>query len=424
MRHLVPLVLIAMAVGCGRDRSLSAGPLAAPTIRFEHAVYLPPSVQPPADLVARLARPGVTVRIEDDVPNNYGLPPDPEMLKLFGRGLTPADRDALRKATHAIVLEFEHPQKDAWRALRQAAEVTAAAARSTGGWAWDEMTREMFTAAEWERRRIASWTEPVPDVSDHIVIHFYKQGEYVRAISLGMAKFGLPDIVMDDITWSLQRPVTNTITLLGQALVEGTPLAQGGTLHLDIRKIRNAALRDANLDTLKFPDAGAARLLLLDGDRDEGDPDNRLIEIAFDSYPGNDSHAKREAMLDALFGSTDEIQMVDHDARVLEASRKARERLPELRAAFNAGLAPGELILVKAPFPTDSGGNEWMWVEVTRWNGDAIHGTLRNEPNLIRDLHAGQMVDVNESDVFDYIRRKPDGSQEGNTTAALLSGVK
>ena len=421
MRQIVALVLTAMAGGCGRDRSLRVGSLATPTIRFEHAVYLPPLVRPPADVVARLARPGVTARIEDDVPNNYGLPPDPQMLELFGYGLTPADRDALRKTTHAIVIEFEHPQKDAWRALRQAAEVTAAAARSTGGWAWDETTREMFTLAEWERRRIASWTEPVPDVSDHIVIHFYEQDELVRAVSLGMAKFGLPDIVMDDFTWSLKRPVNNTINLLAQALVEGTPLAEGRTLHLDIRKLRNASLRDANLRTMKSTDAGAARLLLLDGERDEGDPDNRLIEVAFDSYPGNDFHAKREAMLHALFGSTDEMQGVRHEGDVLEVSRKAREQLPELRAAFNAGLVPGEYILVKAPFPTDNGRNEWMWVEVTRWNGDAIRGTLRNEPNLIRDLHAGQMVDVSERDVFDYIRRKPDGSEEGNTTATLLS---
>lgn len=437
MRRIVSIVFLAAVVmGCGRDRYLPAGPLAAPSIRFEHAIYLPPSAQASPLIVEQLLRRHselqrvdkladkvermtIAVHVENDVRKDFP-PPDPHLLKYVGHGLTAAHVESLQKSTQAIVLAFAHPQKDVWRSLRHATELAAEVARATGGLILDVETREVFTPEEWERRRLAEWTDEIPEVTGHTTIHIYQHGELARAVTLGMAKFGLPDIVMDDFPWSIQRPVGNTINLLSQALAEGTLLGRGGTLDLDIRRIRNASLRDANLTTLEKNGTGVAHLLIIDGDRDDGDPDNRLIEVAFDAYEGNDFHAKREAMLDALFGSTDETTFVDHDDAVLAASRKARENLPALRTAFNAGLAPGELILVKAPFPTDDGRNEWMWVEVSRWEGNSIRGILQNDPSVIRNLHAGQMVEVKESELFDYIRRQPDGSQEGNTTSAFL----
>ena len=102
------------------------------------------------------------------------------------------------------------------------------------------------------------------------------------------------------------------------------------------------------------------------------------------------------------------------------ASRKAREKLPALREQFNKKMQPGEYIQVKVPFPAPGGGNEYMWVEVSSWNGDKIKGLLRNEPVNIPTLHGGQMVAVSEAKVFDYIHTRPDGTQEGNETSKII----
>ncbi|REN17115.1 DUF2314 domain-containing protein, partial [Mycobacterium tuberculosis] len=88
----------------------------------------------------------------------------------------------------------------------------------------------------------------------------------------------------------------------------------------------------------------------------------------------------------------DSVTRVKHNDELLAASKAATAQLPKLREAFAKGLQPGEYILVKAPFTTRDGGNEWMWVEVARWNGDAIEGLLKNEPVDVPGLHAGQMV--------------------------------
>jgi uncharacterized protein YegJ (DUF2314 family) len=125
-------------------------------------------------------------------------------------------------------------------------------------------------------------------------------------------------------------------------------------------------------------------------------------------------------MLSSLFGWEDSVTHIRHDKELKASSRRARAKLPSLRAAFNAGLAPGEFIQVKAPFETPDGGREWMWVEVTAWDGDTITGLLKNEPFNIPDLHGGQSVQVSQAEVFDYIRRFPDGTQEGNETSKLI----
>ena len=153
---------------------------------------------------------------------------------------------------------------------------------------------------------------------------------------------------------------------------------------------------------------------------EEGDPKNRLIEITFERGTGPDIHAKQEQIISQAFGWEDKVKQLKHDEELKAVSRKARARLPALRAAFKKGLAPGEFIQVKAPFDGPNGENEWMWVEVVSWEGDKITGLLKNEPFYIPTLHAGQDVRVSESTVFDYIRNHADGSSEGNETGKLI----
>src|SRR5262249_31001406 len=88
--------------------------------------------------------------------------------------------------------------------------------------------------------------------------------------------------------------------------------------------------------------------------------------------------------------------------------------------AFSEGLKPMEFIDVKAPFQTSNGGREWMWVEITNWDGNKIKGLLENDPSFVPYLRAGQVVEVREEEVFDYIRHYPDKRTEGNTTNEVI----
>ena len=143
----------------------------------------------------------------------------------------------------------------------------------------------------------------------------------------------------------------------------------------------------------------------------------------FELSVSSTSHALEDyAPTDAsMTSSEDGITRVRHDARLLAARDAARARLPELRDTFNRGLAPGDYIDVKAPFATDSGGREWMWVEVRTWNGDRIEGTLQNQPDDVKRLRSGQDVVVSQAELFDYLFHRADGRVEGNTTGAIIA---
>lgn len=419
-----------------------AGSAQTPAVRFQFAVYYPaPPATEPLAALRSLARawPQLTMvdgalpeapagmlisaRIIDNVRKHY-TPPDVASLKYFGRGLSAAQINALQGTKQALVIDFGHPRQYTMDALRNATTLAAQVAAKTGGLLWDEETREVFTPEKWREMRLSGWTGGVPDISTQITVHAYRHGELVRGISLGMVKFGLPDIAADQYPWSSSKSMGSLINVLAQTLAEGAMVGRDGRIDVDIRKIAHAQVRERQLDGVKENAQRIGKLILLKAAREEGDPENRIAAISFARYPGPDNTARQEAMLSAMFGSTDGIKYIKHNDELEKASALARKKLTAMEADFKRGLRPGEYIQAKAPFPTPAGGSEWMWVEITKWDGDRIDGLLQNDPYDIPTMKAGQSVRIKLSEVFDYIRMHPDGRSEGNTTGAIIEKMQ
>jgi uncharacterized protein YegJ (DUF2314 family) len=430
------------AAAAGASQPFPAGSAQAPAIRFQFAVYYPapPSTEPLAALRS-LARawPQLTMvdgplpetptgtlisaRMIDNVRKHYPAP-DVASLKYFGRGLSAAQINALQGARQALVIDFGHPKQETMAALRNATTLAAQVAAKTGGLLWDEETREVFTPEKWRELRLSAWTGGVPDISSQIAVHAYRHGELVRAVSLGMVKFGLPDLAADQYPWSSSKSMGSLINLLAQALAEGAVIGRDGRIDLDIRKIAHPKVRARLLEGVKENAQSTGKLILMNAAREQGDPENRIASINFARYPGPDNTARQEAMLSAMFGSSDGIKYIKHNDELEQASALARKKLTAMEADFKRGLRPGEYLQAKAPFPTPAGGNEWMWVEITKWDGDRIDGLLQNDPYDIPAMKAGQSVRIKLSEVFDYIRVHPDGHREGNTTGAIIEKMQ
>jgi uncharacterized protein YegJ (DUF2314 family) len=125
--------------------------------------------------------------------------------------------------------------------------------------------------------------------------------------------------------------------------------------------------------------------------------------------------------LSDLFGSEDTVRFVGANSQAMEAAhRRAVRELPGMKRRFQAGLRPSETLLVKYGFPTRDGGHEYMWVAVNTWTGDRLKGQLANDPEVRRDLRAGQTVEIAEQDVYDWMIHLPDGRTEGGYTTAVV----
>jgi uncharacterized protein YegJ (DUF2314 family) len=376
------------------------------------------------DLLAKDKRTLALTSIVGNVDSTY-KPPSLESLKYFGRGLSLAQAQALQSSAQVLTLVFAYPARDALPNLLRANTLALRLANETQGLIWDEETREIFTPEFWQQNRIATWEGPLPNVARHITIHAYNEKGRVRAITLGMSKFALPDLVINDAVWSLSGPLGNTLNAVAQRLAEGDRPQGSGQYELNIANIKHSAMRKHVEDTVVGKASGRGGVQLVESAPQSGDADNALLEVRFNTSAGSDTTSRQTAFITDVYGAqTDDVIRVKHDAALREASERARAKLPALKAAFSAGLQPGETLSLKAPFATPTGGNEWMWVEVTQWQGNQIVGMLRNQPRDVPTLKAGQMVNIKQEDVFDYIRRNPNGKQEGNETGEILSKIQ
>jgi len=246
-----------------------------------------------------------------------------------------------------------------------------------------------------------------------VAIHAYGGGGKVRVITLGMAKFGLPDLVVEDVPSGFSQSAGRLLNVCAQTLAEGGTLGDNGTLRLAASALRNPAAKtglsaDADV-TLQFVKAKA----------DKGDPKNRIWRVHF---PGaGPAHERMSAVFDKLFGVKRNISMVAGSDRLKAASKRALKSLMKHKARLAKGIPDGERLEVKAPFATSSGSNEYMWIGVTAWRGSKLVGILENHPRDVPKLSRGARVEVDESSVFDYILSR-DGKSEGGETDRIIQG--
>jgi uncharacterized protein YegJ (DUF2314 family) len=346
-------------------------------------------------------------------------PPNEQSLAYFARGIPEADFPKVASLDKVVILDFAYGRDAILDGLRAAYGIADQLANESGGYVWDESTREIFSRDAWKSGRAADIAADIPRIARHITVHYYKDGELFRQISLGMEKFGLPNIVVNQMPAGSSDSVNALVNLSAQSLYEGAELS-GGAIALDIETIRNEEHRLA-LEARLLPGALKKGVLkALKGKPEEGDPPGLLLELAGAAPPWKSRQTAMALALADLFGSEDGAINVIHDEELLAASQRAKAKLPALKKEFAAGLESGGYLMVKLPFTTSSGGNEWMWVEVTEWKGATIAGILSNEPEYVPGLEQGAKVSGNESDVFDYIRSYADGREEGNETSAII----
>lgn len=375
-----------------------------------------------ATSVSNPKKPSLSIDIVNNAQTEYS-PPSEQTVHYFGRGISIEEGKKLQKSNSAILLNFSYPLDYALIGMQEALSFTKQLAQTCKGLIWDESTREIFSPGAWHEKRIASWGENGPNITDHTVIHAYKNTEFIRAISLGMQKFNLPDIVVNDFTWSNNNQMGNLINIIGQSLIEGRKIDEHMMLKVNLHEMRNEALKDSIISSLKKNSSGQTIIPLKPAKHEEGDPDNYLLEIDFDNQTGNGLQERQETFISQFFGSEDKITYIKHDEEIKAASAAAKKKLPQLKKDFNKGLKPGEYIYLKAPFKTPDDSNEWMWIEVIGWD-KTIKGILQNDPFEIPTLRAGAEVYVAEGEVFDYIRNFPDGTTEGNETGKLIQAYE
>lgn len=427
------------ACGMSTERLPAAERAKSEPVLFEFALYFSPkpSANPEAELERLLtdrsrrmhlagavaaAEAIVTVGSKWSPLADYA-PPSAESLRYMGVGVPAAAAADLAKADRVFILGFSTPAYGVLVANRSACALMADLATATGGMIWDEETRQLYSVERWRKDRVESWQGSLPDMTSHVTMHAYANPELVRIITLGMRKFGLPDLVVAEIPSRQTRPVGNLINAVMQRLVEGQQVADN-TLRLALSEIRHEAGRTRALTNPGKDAKGIVQVSVQVAPAEKGDPSNTLWRLDF---PESKLGSVTERALwgaNELFGSTDQIIGArSEDAEMAAARIRARAAFFAQEARFRAGLQSMEHLLVKGPFRQDDE-TEFMWVEIVKWGPKEVEGLLTSDPRYVKRLHPGSRVTVRLDDIFDYILYKPDGTQEGNESGKVLERLQ
>ena len=347
-------------------------------------------------------------------------PPDTNYLKHAGRNLTKLEMIELQNAVGALSVIFFGTKENVIEKQKKISELINIVSEGRNVIIADYNTIECLNTNSWRTNRVDNFYGEHKDITSQITIHLYRENEFCRAVTLGMDKFCLPDISIKDISCNDQNSFGNLINAAAQTLFENQIIYEDSSLLIDLLKIKNDYVKNQLAADLKANAKKTAEIKLKSVIPEEGDNSNTQFLIVFKDAKYSSPQEEQNELLASLFGMEESVTYTNHDSEILEASEKAKLRLPELQTRFNKGLEPGYSILIKAPFKTDNGDREWMWVEITKWKNEFITGILQNEPSEIAQLKAGSIVKANEKDVFDYMLYKPDGTYEGNETGQIL----
>lgn len=314
-------------------------------------------VKPPFVLVKELS--GKDVKV-----------PSKDLLEVFGRGLSGEQIEGVQKSEACCLVAFVYARENSLHVLRRACQVVGSAAKETSGLVWDDETRELYSVDKWMATRVEAWKGEFPHAPDQITIHAYRDDQLCRAITLGMAKFGLPDVAVNQFPAGWSAQVGDLISLTCQTMLEGGRPDGSGTVSLDLETLRDTQMVTQIKEALLKEPKSKVELKLAKAERQKGDPDNLILEVIFPGDRQASLQERQAAFLDDFFGSVDAVVGAKHDEELLAASKRAKAKLPELAAAFRKG--------------------------------------------------PGAQVKVRQDEVFDFIRYLPDGSQVGNETGRII----
>lgn len=430
------LFLLLFLAGCSNQAQsekmvkLKSGELLDHTVEFEYILYFEADNVPAVTEIAeysdiavydesRTEGNSLKIDIFEDIYKDAGSP-DMGYVQALSQGFLAEDLEQYPLCDKAIVLSFSLDNDRSFKHQREAVQIVSKLAAAYDAYVEDLEARVFYTKDSFSKIVLGSWLQNTLVASDNISIHQYQDNDYLRTVTLGMSKFGLPDIVVQQTTRHNAELIGSLVNIICQTLIENPDISVNGSVTLDIDKLQDSYFKETQKDGLISDATGNGTLLFEYAEPDLGDADNELWAVFFEDYSKENTFEKQSAFLAGFFGSVDSVVDATHDEALLKASEEAKKKLPAIQEYFNKEFGLNELLYVKAPFVTDDGGNEWMWVEVVSWKDDTIAGILQNDPYYISNLKAGMEVTVNQNDLFDYILYRNDGSIEGNETGRII----
>lgn len=358
------------------------------------------------DVVRAFVKDSVGFTLERQPTDDYILPPE-DTWDVVARTLSASERASLHERTVALVVHARETGGDAAPkhvVARAALAAASVLATTWDGIVYDETLRRFESAESLAGRAIRAPLGAPAFTPAHIVLQSFEEDGHVRLLTLGMNRFGAPDVTMRGLTSRSADAAANLLNATAARFAAGVSSLPVTVTPNDLGEVSGFVPRGgSSIDLDGFVPARVA-----------GDPDNLLIELV---PPGGPGPGQWDRALAVLTAEAD-VQTRGDDPKLAAIAKAARESLPRARAeaARDAGT-----LFVKGPFPYD-GGQEFMWIKARRCDAHGCVGVMTNEPSYATWLHENDDAGVQTEEVVDWLLVLPDGGDVGGASIEELEG--
>lgn len=300
--------------------------------------------------------------------SRYLLPPVEDADQIAPE-LTGEERARFFASTSVLVVRLHGPGGPPHVVARAGFGLAAALAERLHGFIDDEVRRRIETPALVRSRQVLPEV-PSAFADDAIALEFEpdEAGAVGRVLTLGMRRFGAPDLELREVPLAQAAAAAETLTAVARRISErGAP----------------AELRLSGADLQRADSSATYTLRLVPAPMADGNPDNEMRTVQFEGgtarWLATVAQAAPESQSDEEFAAR---------------RRAVAAGLPALIARWKK---EGGTLHVLADFAVadagvDAGGVEAMWVEVSELSALELRGTLANEPAYAPALHLGDAV--------------------------------
>jgi Uncharacterized protein conserved in bacteria (DUF2314) len=324
----------------------------------------------------------------DVMPSTFWPMPSFEDLADVTSTLTDDERAKLNRPLRLVSVRVSGPGAPDQLPARTAFAAAIAIARVSGGLVYDRVDDRIESAETFAMHAIVAPLGASAFRSDRIEIRYMARADgNVRLITSGLLRFGAPDVDVAAVEPHFAAPLADVVTGVARALVDG---ARTSPIDLDV-------------------DGAKLRVELADVHPESGDPNTTMVRIASEGETTPAAYARLAAKIPSDAG---EAPTPSDDE--LDASRvRTQRQLGGVLERFTAYRDAGALLYVQLPFEyvSDAGeaGEEWMWVEVERWDDVSLDGKLVDAPDYVTSLHRGDLVHRPRKEATAYQLTTADG---------------
>jgi uncharacterized protein YegJ (DUF2314 family) len=98
----------------------------------------------------------------------------------------------------------------------------------------------------------------------------------------------------------------------------------------------------------------------------------------------------------------------------------ARATYAAAKTRYLSGLPPGHTFFVTVRLTDEDKRIEQVFLVVDSIRNDRVYGRIRSPIEVVRGYRYGQPYDVPESELYDWMVARPDGTEEGNFVGKFM----